>query len=196
VSCRAAVFLDRDGTVNQEVSYLPRMDRLSLIPGAAAAIRRLRAAGFSCIVVTNQSGVARGFFSKRTLQRIHGRLRRMLRRAGTRLDGIFSCIRHPHAVKKRYRAASDWRKPAPGMLQAAAVLYGISLPDSFMVGDRWVDIEAGRRAGCQTVLVRTGYGENTLGEKPPVGCVPDFVAADLAAAADWILANKAVVHAD
>lgn len=188
---KPAVFLDRDGTVNREVGFLDRMDRLELLPGVAEAMRSLQQAGYLPVIVTNQSGIARGYYSERRLKRIHGRLRRMLRRLGIKPAGIYYCPFYPGPARiKRYRQVSELRKPAPGMLLHAAARLNIDLAASWMIGDRPSDIGAGKAAGCSTVLVRTGYGETALKNREQWDVEPDLIAADLPAAAAYILQNK------
>ncbi len=183
---RPAVFLDRDGTIIWDPSYLTQLSQLRLLRGAAAAIRLLNRAGFAVVIATNQSGVARGLLTEETLRTIHDALLLRLRRRGAHLDGIYYCPYHPEAEVSQYRVDSDCRKPAPGMLLQAARELDLDLSRSYSVGDSARDLEAGRRAGCRAVLVLTGSGRRTLGnwahEWPP-----DYVAKDLRAAAAWIL---------
>lgn len=183
---RPAVFLDRDGTIVREVDYLRRPDRMRLLPHAADAIRRLRHGGFAVVLATNQSGIARGLLTEADLADIHEALRRRLARRRARLDGIYYCPHHPEFGGAAYRRECDCRKPAPGMLLRAAWELGLDLARSFAVGDSERDLEAGRRAGCRTVLVRTGYGRAAEAR----GAAADHVADDLAAAADWILRRE------
>lgn len=150
---RPAVFLDRDGVLVEDVGYLSRPDQLSLLPGAAAAVARLREAGYLVVLVTNQSGVARGMFGEDALARIHDSLEQALAREGARLDGIFYCPHHPTEGRPPYRAVCACRKPEPGMLLTAAEALGIDLGSSWMVGDKLGDVAAGHRAGCRGILV-------------------------------------------
>lgn len=184
---RKAVFVDRDGVLIDEVNYLSHPRQLRLLPGSAEAVKRLRAAGFKVVVVSNQSGVARGYFTLARLREIHAALRALLGRKGTRLDGLLFCPHHPDGSVKRFARACACRKPAPGMLREAARRWKAAMKESFMVGDTEADVAAGRRAGCRTILVRTGHGS-----RKKVTTSPDAVAADLAAAADLILAGKVV----
>jgi D-glycero-D-manno-heptose 1,7-bisphosphate phosphatase len=187
---RPAVFLDRDGTIVREVDYLRSVEELRLLPGAGNAIRHLNEAGLAVVVVSNQSGVARGLLTEADVTRIHDVLRRRLRRYKARLDGIYYCPHHPEGRVVRYRLRCRCRKPAPGLLQRAARDLGLDLHRCLAVGDAARDVEAGRRAGCRTVLVRTGYGaesESRWGSDPP----PDHVADSLAAAVPWILREAA-----
>lgn len=182
-----AVFLDRDGVLVEEVNYLSHPRQLRLLPGSAEAVRRLRAAGFKVVVVSNQSGVARGYFTLKRLREIHTALRAMLKKKGVRLDGLLYCPHHPDGTVARFARACACRKPRPGMLREAARLAKASMKESFMVGDTEADVAAGRSAGCRTILVRTGHGS-----RKKVATAPDAVAADLSAAADLILAGKVV----
>lgn len=188
---KPAVFLDRDGTINEEVSYLDRMEKLRLIPGAADAIRRLNAAGFSVVVVTNQSGVARGFFDEAFVLAVNERLRQMLQAEGARIDAVYYCPHHPTEGKGKYLRACGCRKPAPGLLLAAVSDFGIDPARSYMVGDMLTDVEAGNRAGVRAVLVRTGLGGESAARLGAAGAGtearPARIAADLSEAADWIL---------
>lgn len=179
---KRAVFLDRDGTVNQEVEYLDDPDGLQLIPGAAAAIRLLNDAGVLAIVITNQAGIGRGYFSATTMEAIHARLAQQLAAHGAHLDAIYHCPHHPDA-------GCACRKPSPGMLLRAAREHSIDLERSVLVGDKASDLEAGRRAGCRTVLVLTGYGRETCVQLGRPGIGPDLVADDLLDAVRWLLAQ-------
>ena len=161
---RAAIFLDRDGTINEEIGYMDRLEKLRLIPGAAEAIRLINASGMKTIVVTNQSGVARGIFTESFVAEIHARLREMLRAEGASLDGIYFCPHHPTEGRGDYLRECECRKPSPGLLLRAAAEFHLDPARSYMVGDTLKDIEAGGRAGAQGILVRTGYGEEAAAE--------------------------------
>jgi D-glycero-D-manno-heptose 1,7-bisphosphate phosphatase len=188
---KRAVFLDRDGTVNEEVGYLSDLNQLRLIPGAAAAIRRLNEAGLLVVLVTNQSGVARGYFPESFVHETHALLGRMLEAAGARLDGIYYCPHHPKAGSTDLTRECDCRKPATGLLDRAAADLHIDLVRSYMVGDKWSDVELGQRAGCRAVLVRTGFGHDDPGNVRPSGLrEPDCTSHDLAEAVDWILGQS------
>ncbi len=188
---RGAVFLDRDGTVNEEVGYLRDLRMLKLIPGASAAIRRLNEAGIPVILVTNQSGVARGYFPESLVHEAHALLAKMLGGEGARLDGVYYCPHHPSAGNSQYTVECDCRKPATGLLDRAARELNIDLGRSFMVGDKWSDVELGHRAGARSVLVSTGFAADDPGNARPAHVEdPDFIAHDLAEAVDWILRRK------
>lgn len=156
---RTAVFLDRDGTVIEHVHHLHRPEDVSLIAGAAEAIRSLRSAGFLCVIVTNQSVVGRGLLDLDGLETIHATMNRQLQAQGTELDGIYYCTVVPTTKDQSLIEHPD-RKPGPGMLQKAAQDLQISLAESWMMGDSLSDLRAGQNAGCrESLLVLTGYGE-------------------------------------
>ncbi len=190
---RPAVFVDRDGTLNREVHYLRRVADLRLLPGTTAAVRRLTEAGFAVVVVTNQSGVARGLIAPATLDAIHATLYRRLAHGGTRLAGLYVCPHHPTVGSPPLRRRCRCRKPAPGMVERAARELGLDLGRSYCVGDGIGDLGLAAATGLRAVLVRTGYGRRTEaaldGDAPPVGPVapPAHVAANFRAAADWII---------
>jgi D-glycero-D-manno-heptose 1,7-bisphosphate phosphatase len=183
---RPAVFLDRDGTVNVEKDYLYRVEDFAFIPGAPEAIRRLNQAGFLVIVVTNQSGVARGFYSLDDVAALHRYIQGELAKAGARIDGFYRCPHHPTQGVGEFRRDCDCRKGRPGMLLQAAAEHRIDLSRSFMIGDKAADIEAGERAGCVPLLVLTGYGAEEA-KKLPESRARRF--SDLAEAADFILGS-------
>jgi D-glycero-D-manno-heptose 1,7-bisphosphate phosphatase len=186
-----AVFLDRDGTVTEEVGYLTDLAKLSVIPGAGAAIRRLNDAGLKVVLVTNQSGVARGYFPESLVHEAHKKLTEMLAADGARLDGIYYCPHHPKAGNSRYTMECDCRKPSTGLVERAAKELGVDLSQSFMVGDKWSDVEMGHRAGMKSILVRTGFAHDDPGNvRPDHVKDPEFVAHDLADTVEWILKSQ------
>lgn len=152
---KKAVFLDRDGTLIEDVGYLGDADKVRLLPGVAEAIRRFAEAGFEIVIVSNQSGVARGIFDEDALSSVHARMVKLLGSEGARLDGAYYCpyLDGPEATVEAYRCASELRKPEPGMLIQAANERDIDLSHSWMIGNTTRDVEAGRSAGCQTVLL-------------------------------------------
>jgi D-glycero-D-manno-heptose 1,7-bisphosphate phosphatase len=179
---RPAVFLDRDGTIVEDVDYLTQPSQLRLIPGAATAIGRLNARARPVIVVTNQSAVARGLLTESGLDAVHASLRELLAAQGAHVDAIYYCPHHPEAADAAYRRDCDCRKPAAGMLLQAARDHGLDLAASVMIGDSLRDLKAGAAAGCKSlILVRTGHGR---GEETGVTRLgfPAKVADDLAAA--------------
>ena len=178
---RPAVFLDRDGTIAEEVGYLNHASRFRIFPFVAAAICRLNQANLPVIVVTNQSGVGRGYFPESLVHTVNGLMTQQLAQVGAQIDAIYYC---PHTSTENCAC----RKPRTGMLERAAHEHAIDLRRSFVVGDRFGDMELARNARARGVFVRTGYGEGELtwhAAEWPVQ--PDFVAEDLAQAADWIL---------
>lgn len=184
-----AVFLDRDGTLNREVNYLADPAQLELLPGVAEGLARLAQNQWLLCVVTNQSGVARGILSEATLAEIHGRLRELLANEGVTLDWIGHCPHHPEHGTPALRQACNCRKPEPGLLLRAAADLDIDLTRSWMVGDSARDLEAGRSAGCRSILVGTGNGARTFeametDERESLLNAPDFPGA-----ADLILAG-------
>lgn len=154
---RRAAFLDRDGTINVEKEYLHRIDELEFIPGAAEAIRMLNRAGYLVVVVTNQSGVARGYYNEEDVERLHRHMSAQLAASGARVDAWLYCPHHP-AGRGRHALVCSCRKPLPGMLQEAARRFAVDLQRSVMIGDKLSDVQAARAAGCRPVLVRSGYG--------------------------------------
>lgn len=184
-----AVFLDRDGVIIADTHHLRDPAEVTLLPGAAAAIARLNALAIPVIVVTNQSGIARGLFDEDDLAAIHRRLSVMLAAAGARLDAIHYCPHHPEIGEPPYRRACDCRKPAPGLLLRGARARDVAPGDSIMVGDQPRDIVAGQRAGCRlTILVD---GEARGGQDQREAARPDHVVPDLAAAVAVILGAEA-----
>jgi D-glycero-D-manno-heptose 1,7-bisphosphate phosphatase len=181
-----AVFLDRDGTINEEVVHLVHESDLALIEGAAEGIALLKDAGFKVVIVTNQSVVARGRISEAKLRQIHLALTELLSAGGARFDAIYYCPHHPEEGGGDYTVSCDCRKPMPGMLLQASRELEIDLQRSYMVGDNFSDLDAGRAAGCREILVRTGHGsrsESMIDRRAPR---PDYVADDLLDASRWI----------
>jgi len=154
---RTAVFLDRDGTINVEKDYLYRIEDFAFIDGVVEAIRLLNEAGFFVVVVSNQSGIARGYYIEEDVELLHHHIATELEKSGARVDAWMYCPHHPDG-RGSYALPCDCRKPLPGMLKEAARRYDIDLDNSIMIGDKLADIGAGMSAGCRTILVRTGYG--------------------------------------
>ena len=186
-TARRAVFLDRDGTINEEKEYLHRVEDFEFIPGASEAIRRLKEAGFLVVVVTNQSGVARGYYALEEVAILHRHMQRELETVGAAVDGIYVCPHHPVEGVGEFRRECDCRKGRPGMLLRAAREHGIDLSRSYMIGDKIADVEVGEAAGCLPLMVLTGYGRT---ESAKIS--PDRVLrfADLAEATDFILVRN------
>ena len=184
---KRAVFLDRDGTIVEDLDFLTDLADLRLLPGSAQAIRQLNEGGFLAFVATNQSGVARGFLTEKTLRQIHDKLASMLFAEGARVDGFYYCPHHPTIGPPEYRKDCPCRKPKPGLFLQAAKDHGVDLSQSFGVGDSVRDAEAARAAGAAAVLVRTGPGSEAAERS---GFPFRLVADDLAAAARGILSWK------
>lgn len=190
---RPAVFLDRDGTINEQMGYVNHLSRFHLLPRAAAAIRLLNQAGVPVVVVSNQSGVGRGYFPVSLVDEVHARMMDELAREGARVDGLYVCPHHPEAKVEKYRLACDCRKPKTGLFTAAARELQLDLSASYVVGDRWTDLKAAANCGATGVLVLTGYGRGDLLYMAPVEVVqPRHVAEDIYAAVQWILQDMAV----
>jgi D-glycero-D-manno-heptose 1,7-bisphosphate phosphatase len=187
---RRAVFLDRDGTINVDVGYPNRWDQIMIYPTAFEAVRRLKAAGFLIVVVTNQSGIGRGYLTETDLEAIHAGLAEEFARRGVPLDAIYHCPHFEAAELAAGRADCACRKPLPGMGRRAAAELDIDLPRSFMIGDKAEDMLFGLNIGATPVLVRTGYGPTAEPKLTALGVRPAFVADDLAAAAEWVLARE------
>ncbi len=185
---RKAVFLDKDGTLVEDVPYNVDPALIRLTVGAGEALRKLQAAGYQLVIVSNQSGVARGLFSEAALAGVEARLAALLAEYDVHLDGFYYCPHHPDGVVSQYAVACACRKPAPGLLMQAAAERGIELGRSWMVGDILHDVEAGRRAGCRTILLDNGH--ETEWELSDLR-QPDCVESDLNAAAERILSVEA-----
>ncbi len=182
---KRAVFLDRDGVITEDPPhYAHRIDQLSIIAGSAEAICLLNEHEFLVIVITNQSGVARGMYSEEDVQIFHNEMKKQLASKGAYIDAIFYCPHHSDSIIPEYKVICDCRKPKPGMIFSAVKDMDISLRNSYLVGDKWSDIEAGKTAGCRTILVMTGHGyeEYTL----KIGDA-DFIAGNLLIAVNNII---------
>jgi D-glycero-D-manno-heptose 1,7-bisphosphate phosphatase len=183
-----AVFLDRDGTIIEEVGYLDRPERVEFFPWTIDAIRVLNRAGLAVVLVSNQSGIARGFFTDAVVENVHQRMGDMLAGGGARIDAYYYCPHHPEGSVAALAKVCDCRKPARGLVDRAVADFGVDPAQSFVVGDRWLDIGLARTVGARGVLVRTGYGEYEEG-KPPNGMKADAIVDNLIAASSWILNN-------
>lgn len=153
-----ALFIDRDGTLSEEVGYINHPERFRLFSYAAEAIKRLNENGWLAIVTTNQAGVARGYFSEEMIQTVHKRLEDELAMGGARLDAVYYCAHHPSVGEPPYRVDCDCRKPKPGLITKAAKDFQVDLGNSWMVGDRYSDIQLARNAGVKSAFVLSGYG--------------------------------------
>jgi D-glycero-D-manno-heptose 1,7-bisphosphate phosphatase len=187
-SGQAAVFLDRDGTMIEDVGYLSSLDRITYFPWTVDAIRALNRAGLPVVVVTNQSGIARGFLTQALVEDTHRLVSAKLEAGGARVDAYYYCPHHPDGKVEAFARHCDCRKPGRGMADRAAQDLGIDLARSFVVGDTWLDVGLARAIGARGILVRTGAGA-AWEVRAPQGVAADVVVDNLAAAASWILLN-------
>jgi D-glycero-D-manno-heptose 1,7-bisphosphate phosphatase len=183
-----AVFLDRDGTINEDVGHITDPALFELIPGSIDAMKKLRSAGFCLPLITNQAGVGRGLMTEHQLNRVLDAFQELLKNEGTYLDGVYYCPHHPEEAVGAYKQDCNCRKPGPAMLHRAAKDLDIDLEQSYMIGDHWSDAGAGIAAGCQSILLRTGHGSQEIeklsdAQKESVALIAD----DLAEAVEWIL---------
>lgn len=185
---RRCVFLDRDGTINEEVDFLRTPEELVLVPGAASGIRKLNERSVATCVISNQSGVARGILQEKDLLPIHTKLQQLLQdEGGAIVDRIYYCPHHPTAGIAPYNIVCDCRKPGAGMLRRGERELNVVLERSFVVGDRIVDIQAGKSVGATTLLVLTGYGRQSAEECRQANIAPDYIEPSLPQAVDRIL---------
>jgi D-glycero-D-manno-heptose 1,7-bisphosphate phosphatase len=183
-----AVFLDRDGTINEEVGYVNHPERFVLLPRVGQAIRLLNERGLKVVVITNQSGVARGYFPESLVHLVHQKMQNLLRLEGAHLDGIYYCPHHPDVGSPPYRQMCRCRKPATGLVEEAVRDLDIDCSKSYAIGDRGLDIEFAHQIRAKGILVLTGYGKGEweyFREQWKVK--PDHVAQDLYEAVQWIL---------
>ena len=185
---RPAVFLDRDGTMIEDVGYLDALDRVAFYPWTVDTIRMLNRAGFVVVVVTNQAGIARGSFSETFVQDTHRHIEARLAAGGAHVDAYYYCPHHPAGRVAEFARACDCRKPGRGMIDRAAGDLGLDPAHSFVVGDTWLDIGLARAVGARGILVRTGAGAAWEARTPP-DLAADAVVDNLAASASWILCN-------
>lgn len=184
---RPAVFLDRDGTIIEERGYLERLEHLDIFPWTGDALRLLKRAGYATVVITNQSGIARGLFDEAFLHHLHQTIDARLVSSGGGIDRYYFCPHFPQAKIERYRQTCGCRKPAPGMIEQACREMDLDPSSSVMVGDRWLDVACGGAAGTRTVLVRSGHGLSEADTAPPEGVRADAILNNLMEAVGWIL---------
>lgn len=183
------VFLDRDGTLNEEVHYLHKQSDLVLLPGVPKALRLLKEAGFKLAVVTNQAGVARGYYNEEDVESLHIYMNQILRPLGGEIDAFYYCPHHPVHGLGAYKKECGCRKPGIGMFEAAEMRFQVDKSHSFMVGDKRLDTEAGKNYGLASVLVGTGYGREQYLKDQAEGNAPsyDYYAETLLEAAMWMI---------
>lgn len=182
---KKAIILDRDGTILVEKGFLSDPDGAEFLPGVAETIKLLNSRGISVVIVSNQSGVARGFFSEDEVRKVNSRMIEMLSEQGAKVDALYYCPHHKEGVVAEYAIDCDCRKPKPGMIHKAIDELGI-VPIA-VIGDQKCDVELGKSFGILSILVLTGYGENQPDE---VKAMADYVAQDLADAVDWVLSHE------
>jgi len=196
IRMKRAVFIDRDGTISEEVGYINHASRFRLFPYAAAAIKHLNENGWLAILVTNQAGVARGYFSEEMIQTVHAAMTQELETNGARLDAIYYCAHHPSVGELPYRFDCDCRKPKPGLISRAARDFDIDLNHSWMIGDRYSDIELARNAGLKSAFVLSGYGRGEWEHQRDKWIEkPDLLAENLLEAVQLIGSKDSVEYA-
>jgi len=186
-----AVFIDRDGVITKEPPYYAhRIDQLELIPKSAEAIRLLNESGFKVIIVSNQSGVARGYYQEKDIEIYNGAMEKKLEEENAYIDAIYYCPHYSKAIIEKYKIDCECRKPKPGMLKRAKKDLDLDLKQSFLIGDKMSDIEAGYRAGCKTILVLTGQGNGELKKISEMNIKPNYISKDLYTAIQIIKRNN------
>ena len=186
-----AVFMDRDGTINEQMGYINHISRFILIPGTAEAVRLLNRHQYLAIIVSNQSGVARGYFPLQLVEDVHSHMRELLKKEDAVIDGIFFCPHYPRGNVPEYTIACECRKPRTGLIKSACETFDIDMANSYVIGDRYTDIELAHRANIKGILVKTGYGlgdiEHVL---PGLPFKPVHIASDLLDAVRWIIERE------
>jgi D-glycero-D-manno-heptose 1,7-bisphosphate phosphatase len=187
---RRAVFMDRDGTISEEIGYVNHPARYRVFPFSAEAVKLLNEKGWLAILVTNQAGVARGYFTEELIGEVHSVLKSELGRNGATLDAIYYCAHHPSVGVAPYRSDCDCRKPRPGLIRRASEEFEIDLSRSWMIGDRYSDIELAHNAGLRPAFVMTGYGRGEWEyQREAWKHQPEIVAEDLLEAVKKIVAE-------
>lgn len=187
---RPVVFLDRDGTLNVEAGYLHDLNQLQLLPGAAEAVCRLNTKGIAAIVVTNQSGPARGLFPESHVQNLNARLTTLLKEQQALLDCVYYCPHHAQGVVKEYAIACLCRKPQTGLIERAFEQFPeLDRSRAYMVGDQSTDIDLAKNAGIKSVLVKTGFGVDVMEGRFQWVVQPDYVASSVVEAVDWVISD-------
>ena len=188
---KPAVFMDRDGTINEQRGFINHLSRFVLLPGVAEAVKLLNKNNFLAIIVTNQSGVARGYYPIDLVHDVHALLKTSLEREEATMDGIFFCPHHPRGIVPEFTSDCDCRKPKTGLINQAQGAFEIDMSHSYVIGDRYVDIELASRLGLKSILVKTGYGLGEMEHVLPQKTIePSYVAEGLLDAVKWILKNE------
>jgi D-glycero-D-manno-heptose 1,7-bisphosphate phosphatase len=184
---KPAVFVDRDGTINEQMGYINHPNRFVILPGVPEAVGLLNRNNYLVIVISNQSGVARGYFPMTLVHEVHDFLKTDLKEKGGTVDGIYFCPHHPQGIVPEYRCDCNCRKPKTGLIEQAQKVFDIDMSKSFMVGDRYLDIELAHRINVKGILVKTGYGLGEIEYVLPGRQKPAYIAEDLFRAANWIV---------
>jgi len=185
---KSAVFIDRDGTVNEQMGYINHISRFVMLPGAAEAIKLLNNYQYLAIIVSNQSGVARGYFPIELVDEVHAHMREMLEKDGAFLDGIFYCPHYAKGIVPELSIDCDCRKPKTGLIEKACEAFDIDMSNSYVIGDRYTDIELALRSNVKGILVTTGYGLGDIDSVfPRLSFKPAHIAKDLLQAVRWII---------
>lgn len=190
---RPVIFLDRDGTINEEVHYLHRPEDLKVLPGVPQAVRRFREAGYLMVVITNQAGIGRGYYTEKDLKILNEYLNQVLAEEQAHIDGFYFCPHHPEHGIGKYKKACRCRKPDIGMFEQAQKDFPVDKSRSYMIGDKLIDTQAGHNFGIRSVLVGTGYGAEIFKKQCESRLVTedyDYYAENLMAAADWIIGRQ------
>ena len=187
-----AAFIDRDGNLIVETGYMDEVGKVKFYSRSIAALKLLKEAGFKVIVVTNQSGVARGYFTEKFVQDTHLHINALLKKHGLKIDGFYYCPHHKKAVRGKYRKDCSCRKPNTGMLEAAASKHKIDLKKSVTIGDKLSDVKLGHNAGAKGIIVLTGYGRKEKEKIKENKIKPDFIARDFYAAVKWAIKTECV----
>lgn len=185
-----AAFIDRDGNLIVETGYMDDVKKVRFYSRSISALKLLKEAGYKIIVVTNQSGVARGYFTEKLVKDTHRHINILLKKYGLKIDAFYYCPHHQKAVHKKYRKDCSCRKPKTGMLEAAAKKYNIDLKKSFTAGDKLSDVKLGHNAGAKGILVLTGYGRKEKAKIKEKNIKPDFIAGDFYSAANWAIKTE------
>ncbi|MBC8178552.1 MAG: HAD family hydrolase [Deltaproteobacteria bacterium] len=192
---KPAVFIDRDGTINEQMGYINHISRFMLLPGTGEAIRLLNEHGYLVIIVSNQSGVARGYFPMNLVNEVHEHMMVLLERDNARVDGIFFCPHYPKGKLPEYSRACECRKPKTGLIRMACRDFDIDMANSYVIGDRCTDMEMARKADLKGILVKTGYGLGDLEYVfPDLTFEPFHVVDDLLYAAEWIVKKNSGIQ--
>jgi len=188
---RPAVFIDRDGTVNEQMGYINHLSRFVMLPGAAEAIRLLNMHQYLAIIVSNQSGVARGYYPIGLVDEVHAHMRALMEKEGAFVDGIFFCPHYEKGSVPEYSIECDCRKPRTGLIEKAGKAFEIDMDNSYVIGDRYSDIELALRSDMKGILVTTGYGQGDIDYVfPRLSFKPAHIARDLLHAVRWIIEEQ------